>query len=56
MNVTYYSLNELKIIETITNHLWWQSHYGFGGFREGKCYKKDVFYSLDPWNKKGMAY
>jgi len=53
MNVTYYRLNELKIIETSNNHLWWQSHYGFGGFREGKCYKKGCILFIGPVEEEG---
>ena len=53
MILSYYRLNEYKITEAGPNDLWWRSHYGFGGFREGKCYRKGNILFLGPVEQQG---
>jgi len=53
MNLSYYKLNEYKLIEFPGNDVFWRSHYGFGGFREGKCYIKGTILFIGPVKYEG---
>jgi hypothetical protein len=48
METSAYKLAEYKIIEHNTNELRWETHFGVGALKEGRCFKKGTILFIGP--------
>ena len=48
METNIYKLGEYKITEDYNGELRWEAHYGFGGLREGRCFRKGSILFFGP--------
>ena len=48
MKTFLYQLGEYKITETVSGDLVWESHFGMGALKEGKCFRKGQILFMGP--------
>ena len=48
MNARFYRLGEYKVIESGSGELTWETHFGFGALREGRCFRKGSILFIGP--------
>ncbi len=53
---TSYRLGELKITESDGGEVWWESHYGLGSCREGRCYKQGEVLFIGPSQTETLGF
>ncbi len=56
MKTTGFRHNEYMITEISSGDLFWQSHYGFGSFREGRCYIKGSILFFAPADNRDIGF
>ena len=56
MQNTAYRLAEYKIIENEHGDLWWETHFGFGSFKGGKCFISGNILFIKPSKSKGPGF
>jgi len=56
MQTIAYKLSEYKIIEHLDGDLWWESHFGLGTLKTGKCFiNKDILF-IKPSDNTGPGF
>lgn len=56
MKKNIYKLGEYKIIESDTDELIWEAHFGLGAFQEGRCFKKGAVLFIGPAESQGDGF
>lgn len=51
-----YRHGQYKITEIGTGYLFWQCHFGFGSYREGRCYFKGDILFFGPAENEGIGF
>lgn len=55
-NINNYRHGQYKIIEFFGGDLYWQCHYGFGSYREGRCYVKGEILFFGSAENEGLGF
>lgn len=56
MQTVAYKLAEYKIIENVYGDLWWESHFGLGTLKNGKCFINGDILFIKPSDNKGPGF
>jgi hypothetical protein len=56
MQTVAYKLAEYKIIEHVYGDLWWESHFGLGTLKNGKCIINGDILFIKPSDNKGPGF
>jgi hypothetical protein len=53
---TSYRLTEYKIIENAHGDFWWETHFGFGSLKGGKCFIRGNILFIEPSNREESGF
>ena len=51
-----YSLGRYEIIEKENGEVWWETHFGFGRLRAGKCFIVEQFLFIGPYKTEKPGF